>query len=329
MLNKDITIDYYNNLGVSQTFKEAFQKFQVVHLRGRLKFGVQIDVPSLFDRLNDQDKASWCVETSGVNTGDKIQPKDFLDQTLTHMRGYCSFLVQKDALAFKAALEDLPIKNPLPGIAWHYFPNALWFFVGRNPLHHLNLQGRPEHTDSICNDGTWHLQLSGQKTWFLRPTPQLWDRFKKLGLGENDCESMSLRIDCNQGDVLCVNTRLWFHSTMIPAQETPSVSYARDFYFEDPNRDNDNAVKSAEGKSGMTNLDGLYARKNIEEGTVICTEKDMPDCELQRSSTNPNCAVIEMDDGTSALVSLRAITAGDFFCVVDSDDEAVSEEDNE
>ena len=31
------------------------------------------------------------------------------------------------------------------------------------------LRGRPEHTDSVDHDGTWHVQLQGRKTWFVRP----------------------------------------------------------------------------------------------------------------------------------------------------------------
>mmetsp|Transcript_22068 Transcript_22068/g.28561 ORF Transcript_22068/g.28561 Transcript_22068/m.28561 type:complete len:86 (-) Transcript_22068:75-332(-) len=71
----------------------------------------------------------------------------------------------------------------------------------------------------------------------------------------------------------------------------------------------------------MKNLDGLYAINDIEQETVIFTEKDMPDCELHRSSTNPNCEVVELDNGTSALMSVRPISAGEYFCVAESDDE--------
>jgi hypothetical protein len=55
---------------------------------------------------------------------------------------------------------------------------------------------------------------------------------------------------------------------MIPIQPNPSVSYARDFFIEDNKQRNKD--ESADG--GMTNVDGLYASNDIEEGTVIFTE---------------------------------------------------------
>ena len=42
----------------------------------------------------------------------------------------------------------------------------------------------------------------------------------------------------------------------------------------------------------MTNVDDLYAPHDIEEGTVIFTENDLPDAQLQRSD-DPNCEVVE------------------------------------
>ena len=71
----------------------------------------------------------------------------------------------------------------------------------------------------------------------------------------------------------------------------------------------------------MTNVDGLYATNDIAAGTIIFTEADMPDCELHRSSTNPNCEVVELEDGTNAVVSSRAVSAGEFFCVPESSEE--------
>jgi U3 small nucleolar RNA-associated protein 6 len=77
----------------------------------------------------------------------------------------------------------------------------------------------------------------------------------------------------------------------------------------------------------MTNVDGLYATSDIEEGTIIFTENDMPECELHRSSTDPNCEVVALDDGSSAVVSMKAITAGEFFSVLDSESEEEGEVD--
>ena len=41
-----------------------------------------------------------------------------------------------------------------------------------------------------------------------------------------------LRIDCSAGDLLLVNTRMYWHQTEIPAQNSLSISFARDFYFD-------------------------------------------------------------------------------------------------
>lgn len=70
----------------------------------------------------------------------------------------------------------------------------------------------------------------------------------------------------------------------------------------------------------MSNVDGLYATADIEEGAIIFTEDTMPDCSLHRS-LDPNCEVVETGDGTQAIVSIRDIKSGEFFCVAASDDE--------
>jgi U3 small nucleolar RNA-associated protein 6 len=72
-------------------------------------------------------------------------------------------------------------------------------------------------------------------------------------------------------------------------------------------------------------LDGLYATNDVEKGTIIFEETNMPDCELHRSATNPNCEVVELEDGTSAVVSCRPIAAGEFLCVPESSDEEEEE----
>jgi hypothetical protein len=189
------------------------------------------------------------------------------------------------------------------------------------------MQGRPEHTDSISHDGTWHYQLSGTKRWLLRPTRQLWKQLDVRGEhATKEPPKTPVIIDCQQGDVLIVNTRLWYHQTILPPQPLPSVSYARDFWIKrfatqtaDPKQSNGEGTR-------MTNVDGLYATDNISEGTIIFREEEMPDCELHRSVTHPNCEVVELDDGTQAIVSIRQILAGEFFCVGESSDEGEEEE---
>lgn len=54
----------------------------------------------------------------------------------------------------------------------------------------------------------------------------------------------------------------------------------------------------------------------------------MPDCELHRS-TSPNCQVALLEDGTDCVVSLKPISAGEFFSVDFSSSEEDDEEDEE
>jgi hypothetical protein len=304
-------------------FEQTYRDYHAVHVRNAAKTGNVTqkgskrgcfrwqDVGSIFKKLNNKDKESWCVETkTAVMTPDK-----FLVAENTQDRAYCSFLVQNDADTYEDAIKRLPFQE-FPSTDWKYEP-ALWVFFGRNPIGHTNLDGRPEHTDAVTHDGTWHYQLSGVKRWFLRPTPELIATCRRQ---QQDFPTISqdscLQVECQEGDVLVVNTRLWFHRTVIPPQSCPSVSYARDFSFGDLP-----TVEAASAEGGMTNVDGLYATNDIACGTIIFTEVNTPDCELHRSSTNPNCEVVELEDGTSAVVSIRAIASGEFFCVPESSEE--------
>ena len=81
-------------------------------------------------------------------------------------------------------------------------------------------------------------------------------------------------------------------------------------------------------------VDGTYAADDIESETILFTENTMPNCELHRSKTNPNCQVVELEDEKTresymAVVSLRDIKAGEFFSVLESDEEGDSDEDME
>lgn len=260
---------------------------------------------NIFQKLQKEDKDSWCIETNG---GAAVSANKFLCPKLTRDRAYCSFLVQKDQDSYQSMLEKLPFR----GLdEWNY-ETALWIFFGRNPLGNIELAGRPDHTDSVSHDGTFHYQLSGVKEWFVRPTEQL---LRQCSLPIST--DTATKIECRDSDVIIVNTRLWFHRTSIPPQKYPSVSYARDFRLEN------SSVDSKVGE--MMNVDGLYATNDVGTGTIVFTESDMPSCELHRSSTNPNCHVVELEDGTSAVVSIRPIASGEFFTVPESDNDDSSE----
>jgi U3 small nucleolar RNA-associated protein 6 len=295
--------------------------------------------------LDREDRKSWCVENHDADDrGPVIDPVDFLSSAECDARAYCSFLIQNDRDSFDRVVARFPV----PEFGWDdelVHERAVWIFFGRNPVGNPELDGRPDHTDSVSHDGTWHYQLSGKKEWNLRPSSGLLRHFDRIlprrATSEGwTPEELRLTVMCSERDVLMVNTRLWFHRTRIPAQRVPSVSFARDFRF--PSDDDDADADDAEGQvaddggqeaepGGMSNLDGLYARADIDEGTVIFTETDMPDAELHVSSSDPNCQVVTLEDGGSAVVSRRLIRAGEFFCVPESpsDEDDDSDDDDE
>ena len=297
------------------------------------------DIEALFESLNDEDQKSWCIENSNLSsnlTAGTIGDNKMLDHSFLNkdckVNGYCSFLIQHDAIVKDYLLEhrlpfvSLPIK---PVKKFDHGP-CLWFFYGRNNCDENSnsmLKGRPLHTDSISHDGTWHYQFSGTKIWYLRPTEELKDRRNpetKHACGESDLE---IAIECREGDVLLVNTRLWWHRTDLPPSKVPSISYARDIFLSD-SPCKESSTDNVEEKVNMTNVDGLYAANAIEEGTIVFREEDMPDCELYRSS-DPNCEVIELKDGSGAIVSTRDIKAGEFFTITNSDIDSEEEEEEE
>ena len=207
---------------------------------------------------------------------------------------------------------------PRVGNNW-YHTSCIWFFFGRNPPTSSSdaLKGRKEHT------------LSGNKRWFLRPTDELQQQWKETNNNNISYSNNNIfEVFCEEDDIIILNTRLWFHSTEIPIQTTPSVSYARDFYVSSQNEETTNYTK-------MSNVDGLYATEDIPEGTVIFREEDAPDYELHRSKINPNCEIVEVtneeddddEEGKQAVVSIRDIRMGEFFCIAESDDNDEEDDD--
>ena len=131
------------------------------------------------------------------------------------------------------------------------------------------ISGRPEHTDKVQHSGTWHVQLSGTKTWYVRPLKSASEWMSNppnLKAKPGACQKNSstrLRICVQPGDLLVINTRAWWHQTEIDSQKSLelvvakgqkkrrskgkknekdtslksnasalSISYARDFYLD-------------------------------------------------------------------------------------------------
>jgi hypothetical protein len=106
--------------------------------------------------------------------------------------------------------------------------NCIWVFFGQN-MGAEAMKGRDEHIDQVYHSGTWHVQLAGTKVWNLRPNLD----------GEWPSGSPppipSLRVEVKAGEIIMINTRLWFHATELPctadARDQLSLSYARDFHI--------------------------------------------------------------------------------------------------
>jgi len=216
----------------------------------------------------------------------------------------------------------------------------------------INLQGRVEHTDSTQHAGTWHYQVHGKKIWYIRPLNDEDEWLNNIPILEEDCNNnndkrkrtklydiggkvqkckdniLRLKIECNEGDILLINTRLWWHQTEIPSTESQqqklSCSYARDFMTIYNNNDNNNEMKN---EDNYTNIEGIYASKKLKKGDIVLTEDELPDCELHRSDS-PNCEVTEIN-GLGVLRAIKVINAGEFLTVADSSDDDDNDDDDE
>ena len=177
-----------------------------------------------------------------------------------------------------ALLAKLPLAAPacLDGVAAKH-SKAVWLFVGHNDAA-APLAGRPEHTDNVQHDGTWHFQAEGCKEWRLRPTDELRAMCPAVG-GPGACT-----VRCETGDVLVVSTRDWWHATWLPPQphETHvSLSYAREFTLlpscdggDHEAGDEAGAVDGGDGddatSSSMSNSDGLAAASARSPRAASC-----------------------------------------------------------
>ena len=272
-------------------FQAIYDKFQVVLLRDTTSTKSPLPSPTAafgltqLAELYKQHSAS-IQKTFGVENG----PSDFTPQQMVEstmsvgaepsktgengdvvaslravkkmspQRWYASYLVQKDK-AYEHLASMIPLKEPkvLLELKTHHTP-CIWVFVCRNIAGTESgkvspLRGRAEHIDAVQHSGTWHLQVSGTKTWRIRPnhtgswtqarvgstqegnhmSPSLVASTNTTQNGGKPEPPMHLEVVVKAGDVFVINTRLWFHQTHIndtaSARQQVSFSYARDFYF--------------------------------------------------------------------------------------------------
>jgi len=231
---------------------------------------------------------------------------------------YVSSILQGHEAGMRAFFSAVPFSEPpyLNSDSDVHCDDGVWLFVGRNSTRDgcEPITGRPEHTDAVDHSGTWHMQLSGSKTWLIRPiadekawkgTPPSIKGYPNAVQGEDG--EWRLRIDTQEGDLLFVNTRLWWHQTILGPQSAPglSISYARDFYL---STNKSSSVHDVE----KGNMDGLHARSDVRPGDIVMLEHEIPpQCPLPMSAT-PNCVLREECGG---LIALQHILIGEILSV--------------
>lgn len=194
------------------------------------------------------------------------------------------------------------------------------------------LRGRAEHTDDVDHSGTWHVQLAGTKTWYIRPleTAHEWGgappKLNKLkGADKGPRGGWRFRIDTQQGDLFIINTRIWWHRTELMPDSTGdglSVSVARDFYLPEAGDDGEGEAEGdeVEGEGDqdsdcevLSNGSGLdprlYAKRPFRAGDTVCEGEDIP--EALAASAEPNCELVEEDGDQFFLRAIKSIHPGD------------------
>jgi len=244
-------------------------------------------------------ETNWSEENCGNHSRNSLTPDFVLNcSNLSKLSPfYVSTIIQKDDTALKRVFASLPF-SVIPFLENLTHENACWIFFGMN-VGPSALQGRAEHTDKVDHFGTWHLQLSGAKTWVVRPdsnaedwTDGVPDISKSPLVEMNDRGGQQLRIVVEEGDLFILNTTSWFHRTELPASKEPSVSVARDFYF---------------------NMDEVteICPHNVKEGELIFED----DSHEIAESKNGNCSLAEIEISPGeikiGIVALQDIQKGE------------------
>ena len=268
----------------------------------------------------------------------------FRGTSLPRGRYYSSFVISRQPALVSSLLKSVRGLAPPCFATSVVEEEALWFFIGCNDEEHDGkpLHGRPSHTDAVKHDGTYHRQLAGRKEWELRPTEELVRLLRpqkakgaKTASREDAAEAPVCRIVCEQGDVLVVSTRDWWHCTRLPpslpcasAAAVPhSISIAREFNVgarppavRDASRASSAtaaatvANRDDEGTS-FINVDGLFATARIAAGSVVLTEDEAAAGLELPTEADPNCEVCEDEEGSLVLVARRDICSGEFLSI--------------
>ena len=277
-----------------EEWREIYERDQLlwVRLESDGKFGASAALESIRKHAKASDallySSNFFVENASDHDRSELTAKSiFGGIDFPSSKFYASAILQGDEDALESFFREVaPIREAAAVLPRARYDNSAWIFLGINPPMGARasasnkrakvaqpMRGRPEHVDEIDHDGTWHVQLAGSKTWYLRPDPSApaWQ-----GRSHPPVKG-KLRLHVEAGDLIAVNTNAWFHSTEIDAQSDPSISYARDFYLEDD----------------------VFAKRIHEAGDVVLLEHDIPN-HLPRSH-RPNCDLAELENGNIVL----------------------------
>jgi hypothetical protein len=159
---------------------------------------------------------------------------------------YVSSILQNNQVALHNFFHTVPFSSP-NFLQQAYHDDGAWLFFAHNPatkhtdttttttttttatssINDHTITGRPEHVDDVTHSGTWHVQLNGTKTWYIRPCPAAADwngnpptLTKEMnGVYQGTAlKGTRLKIKVEQGDLLVINTRAWYHQTEIEGQ---------------------------------------------------------------------------------------------------------------
>lgn len=287
-----------------------FKKYQILVMRKSQQFerwkGVQL-LSQLYKEYSSILNETWGVENkmNGVDSN-RLIGEEVFSADRPSGSWYVACIIQKNQHLQDKFLSSVPVAAPsfINSNEWSQIVHTtpMWLFCGRNDSEE-DLPGRLEHTDSVSHSGTWHYQLSGSKKWKVRPlnspewgssgAPILKKKFLKL---RQACQSRvvhdpveklnRLEFTCHEGDIVLLNTRIWWHQTFLPSTansfENLSISFARDFYLETDGDHSSKRQKLNTDDVTMTNIDGLYAPHFIPSQCVILTESQLPNCSLPR-----------------------------------------------
>lgn len=368
-----------------------YKKYQVVLIKGAVSNadGCMDQIRTLYQNASSMIENTFSVESkAGLRGHNEHTSADLFGSHLSPAgEWYSSFISQAESgngsashddviNAAKTFSDELPVKTLefLKKEKKVKYTSPVWVFVGHNDNKDETalLHGRPEHIDSVNHDGTFHFQSNGSKWWYIRPaeTPEWGSQSLQLHEASSSNPAAKkqrgnttkpkaefadglprLKVVVEQGDILVINTRVWWHQTRIPytGAEGYSISYAIDFYCKDlrlpgkkaltsstksesaqmktpgsesvPDDDNDSdSEEPDEVAQGYSNVDGLYASRPLKSGEVVFYEEELPDCALPRSE-EPNCEIVWLEDGRGALFALQDLQVGDWLTVAPSDSE--------